>query len=209
MLYVVHWIAPAADETIPGMTAAGEGSVSRAVAHNVRANRVARGWSLDALSARSGVSKGVLVALEQGRSNPNLTTLVRVADCFGLPITSLVEVGDTPVVRVVPPEKRLDLWRGPEGGRGTLLASTDPPHAIELWRWEIRPGELRESAAHAAGVRELINVESGLLHLRVDTDVFQVPAGTCAVLPGDREHSYAAGDDEPVRFVLAVLVPPA
>lgn len=35
-----------------------------AIARNVRAARGSRGWSLDALAARSGVSKGVLVTLE-------------------------------------------------------------------------------------------------------------------------------------------------
>ncbi|HXP54987.1 MAG TPA: helix-turn-helix transcriptional regulator, partial [Streptosporangiaceae bacterium] len=33
----------------------------------MQALRADRGWSLDQLAARSGVSKGVLVALEQGR----------------------------------------------------------------------------------------------------------------------------------------------
>ncbi len=185
------------------------GDISRAVALNVRANRTERGWSLDALAARAGVSKGVLVALEQGRGNPNLGTLVRVADSFGLPITSLVEIGETPLVRVVPPERHLSLWKGASGGRGTLLASTEPPYAVELWRWEMRPGEVRESAAHGSGVREMVHVESGTVVVTVDGDDHRVTAGSTAVLPGDRPHGYAPEGTEPARFTLAVLVPPA
>jgi transcriptional regulator with XRE-family HTH domain len=183
--------------------------VPMAVAHNVRSHRAARGWSLDTLAARSGVSKGVLVALERGSGNPNLGTLIRVAESLGLPITALVEGGDAPAVRVVPADRQLRLWEGPAGGTGTLLASTDPPHAIELWRWDLRPGEVRESSAHATGVRELINVESGVLRITVDDDVHRVPAGSSAVMPGDRRHSYAAEGSRAARFVLAVLVPPA
>lgn len=182
--------------------------VARAVAVNVRASRAARGWSLEALAARSGVSKGVLVALEQGRGNPSLGTLVRVADCFGLPITGLVEGAEASLVRVVPPEQRLDLWKGAFGGSGTLLASTDPPYAMELWRWEMHPGEVRDSSAHAAGVRELLHVESGALVVTVDGDSYGVTAGSSAVLPGDHPHSYAVDGTGNALFTLAVLVPP-
>jgi ribosome-binding protein aMBF1 (putative translation factor) len=42
----------------------GQAAVSRAIATNVRAARSARGWSLEALAARSGLSKGALVGVE-------------------------------------------------------------------------------------------------------------------------------------------------
>jgi len=53
------------------------------VARNVRSARAAAGLSLDALAGRAEVSKGALVALEGARGNPNLTTLVRLADALG------------------------------------------------------------------------------------------------------------------------------
>src|SRR5260370_6464081 len=62
--------------------------ITAAVARTLQALRADRGWSLDQLAARSGVSKGVLVALEQGRSNPNLATLARIGDAFGVPVTA-------------------------------------------------------------------------------------------------------------------------
>ncbi|MGH3382731.1 MAG: hypothetical protein ACRDP6_49190 [Actinoallomurus sp.] len=53
------------------------------------------------------------------------------------------------------------LWQGPSGGTGTLLAGSDPRPSVELWRWELRPGERRDSEAHTSGTREIITVESG------------------------------------------------
>jgi ribosome-binding protein aMBF1 (putative translation factor) len=56
------------------------------IARVLQSFRSERGWSLDQLVLRSGVSKGVLVALEQGRSNPNLATLgVRTVALGGAP----------------------------------------------------------------------------------------------------------------------------
>ena len=109
------------------------------IARILQSLRSERGWSLDQLVLRSGVSKGVLVALEQGRSNPNLATLARIADAFGVPVTHLLDVSDEPVVRITGPDQARTLWRGEEGGTGTILAATEPPWASELWRWAVRP----------------------------------------------------------------------
>src|SRR5713101_8804956 len=99
-------------------------SITSVLARAVPGLRADRGWSLDHLAVRSGVSKGVLVALEQGRSNPNLATLARIGDAFGVPVTRLVEVSDEPAVRVTGPETARVLWRGEAGGTGTIIAAT-------------------------------------------------------------------------------------
>src|SRR3979411_2163490 len=101
--------------------------LTTAVARTLQALRAERGWSLDQLASRSGVSKGVLVALEQGRSNPNLATLARIGDAFGVPVPRLVDVSDEPTVRITGPETARVLWRGEAGGTGTIIAATEPP----------------------------------------------------------------------------------
>src|SRR5260370_8955478 len=108
--------------------------LSGALARTTQYLRAERGGSLDQLAARSGVSKGVLAALEQSRSNPNLGTLARISDAFGVPVTRLVDVPDEPSVRITGPAESRVLWHGPLGGTGTIIAATDPPSAAELWR---------------------------------------------------------------------------
>jgi len=109
--------------------------LSAALARTLAALRAERGWSLDQLAARSGVSKGVLVSLEQARSNPNLATLTRVGDAFGLPVTRLLDAPPESSVRITRPEDARALWHGASGGTGTIIAATEPPWAAELWRW--------------------------------------------------------------------------
>ena len=121
--------------------------------------RAERGWSLDQLAARSGVSKGVLVALEQARSNPNLATLARISDAFGVPVTYLVDVPAEPSVRVTGPDQARTLWHGPSGGAGTIIAATEAPWAAELWRWTVMPGESLGGDAHAPATREMVWVQ--------------------------------------------------
>jgi transcriptional regulator with XRE-family HTH domain len=181
--------------------------VGEAVARTVRALRGAHGWSLDQLAARSGVSKGVLVALEQARGNPNLGTLTRVSETLGVPLTRLVQVEEEPPIQLFPAGRHVVLWHGASGGTGTLLAGSDPRPSIELWRWELRPGERRESEAHTSGTREIIAVESGVVCLHAGDSRTEVPAGDAAVFHGDRPHAYGNEGEENARFVLAVMDP--
>ena len=183
--------------------------ITVALAGTLQLLRAERGWSLDQLVARSGVSKGVLVALEQGRSNPNLVTLARLSDAFGVPVTRLVEVADEPGVQITGAAGSRVLWRGPAGGTGTIIAATDPPWAAELWRWTVQPGEGWGGDAHTPATRELAWVESGTLTLTVATAVYQVTAGQCARFSGGLPHSYRNDGEEPAVLTMIVVVPPA
>src|SRR5271154_1219872 len=129
--------------------------ITAAVARTLQALRADRGWSLDQLAARSGVSKGVLVALEQGRANPNLATLARISDAFGVPVTRLGDVPDQPSVRITGPAEARVLRHRPCGGTGTIIAATEPPCAAELWRFTLLPGEQFGGDAHAPATREM------------------------------------------------------
>ncbi len=183
--------------------------ITVAVARTLQALRAERGWSLDQLAARSGVSKGVLVALEQGRSNPNLATLARISDAFGVPVTRLVEITGETGVRITGTDTAKVLWRGPSGGTGTIIAATDPPWAAELWRWELLPGETFGGDAHAPATREMAWVEAGTLTLTVAGQRHQVGPGQCARFPGGHPHKYANEGAEQVRLTMVVVIPPA
>ena len=183
--------------------------ITIAVARTLQALRADRGWSLDQLAARSGVSKGVLVALEQGRSNPNLATLARIGDAFGVPVTQLVDVGGEPTVRISNPDASRVLWHGPSGGTGTIVGATDPPWAVELWRWDVMPGESFGGDAHAPATREMVWVESGALTLTVAGGRHVVSAGQCARFPASRPHRYDNESDQPARLTMVVVIPPS
>jgi len=180
-----------------------------ALARILQSLRAERGWSLDQLALRSGVSKGVLVALEQGRSNPNLATLARIGDAFGVPVTRLVDVPDEPPVRISGADQARVLWRGSAGGTGTIIGATEPPWAAELWRWSLMPGESFGGDAHAPATREMVWVQEGTLTLTVAGARHQVGPGECARFPAGLPHGYANEGTACVRLTMIVVVPPA
>ena len=129
--------------------------ITVALAGTMQLLRAERGWSLDQLAARSGVSKGVLVALEQGRSNPNLATLARLSDAFGVPVTRLVEIADQPGVQITGPDPAGCCGAARRAGPAPSSRPPTPPWAAELWRWTVQPGEGWGGDAHTPATREL------------------------------------------------------
>jgi len=180
-----------------------------ALARTVAGLRAERGWSLDHLAGRSGVSKGVLVSLEQGRANPNLATLARIGDAFGVPVTRLLEGADESVVRLSSASDARVLWRGSAGGTGTIIAATPPPWAAELWQWQLEPGEEFGGDAHAPGTRELAWVQLGELAITVAGRQYRLGPGECARFPGDLHHRYANEGSGPITMTMVVVIPPA
>jgi quercetin dioxygenase-like cupin family protein len=159
-------------------------AVADAVARNTRRLRTERGWSLDQLASRSGVSKGMLVHVEGARTNPSLGTMCK-------------------------PAETARLWSGLEGSFGDLLVGSDERDHTELWRWTLAAGDRHASEAHVEGTREALHVVDGTLTLEVDGVAHTVPAGGAALFHADRPHAYRNDRRRPVRFVMVVLQPDA
>jgi len=179
--------------------------VTAAVGRNVRGQRGRLGWTLEELAGRSGVSKGMLIQVEQARTNPSVATLCRLATALGTSVAELVEAVEAPATRVVRADEGVVLWRGRHGGRGTLMVGTAPPDQVELWDARLEPGDAHVTEAHAAGTRELLLVVEGELTLEVGERGFTVGAGDAVTFPGDQPHAYRNHGDRPARVAMSVV----
>ncbi|MFJ6215610.1 helix-turn-helix domain-containing protein [Streptomyces sp. NPDC092296] len=182
--------------------------VSQALARNLKRLRADRGHTLDALAARSGVSRGMIVQIEQARTNPSVGTVVRLADALGVSIARLLDYAEGTAVRLVPAEQAVQLWTTPAGSTGTLLAGVEAPGPLELWSWRIEPGEGYASDRHPPGTVELVRVDEGELTLTVDGQDHTVPTGTTASFDAALPHGYRNTADRPLRLTMVVSVPP-
>jgi transcriptional regulator with XRE-family HTH domain len=177
------------------------------VARNVRSGRVAAGLSLDALAARAEVSKGALVALEGARGNPNLTTLVRLADALGRSVSSLMEDAREEPVLVVEADEIAPLWTGPSGGTARLLLTNPRPTPVEIWRWHLHPGERFDSQAHQSGVTETLTVIRGQMLLALDDTAHLLRAGSTTTFAADVPHAYEGTGRGPCQLIMTVHIP--
>lgn len=135
----------------------------RTVAHNVRVARVRAGLSLDELSRRAQVSKGALVGLEKAQGNPNLTTLVRLADTLGISVSALMQGAPEGRVRVTTIDDVAPLWTGEHGSEARLIDLA----VFADTGWEPRPVYAHlawlRAHAHAHGI-PVRTVSAGNIH---------------------------------------------
>ncbi|MGJ0479838.1 XRE family transcriptional regulator [Pantoea agglomerans] len=179
-------------------------SVNQAVSDSIKSWRKSQKLSLDELSRRAGVSKGMLVEIEKGAANPSIAILCKVAAALGVSVADIVNVSHAPDAWLIETSEMPVLWQGEQGGSAQLLAGTRGPDMIELWRWQMFPGELFDSIGHSSGTLELLHVEQGTLALTVGEQTLVVQQGCAAVARTDMPHAYASADDQPVIFTMTV-----
>jgi mannose-6-phosphate isomerase-like protein (cupin superfamily) len=80
---------------------------------------------------------------------------------------------------------------------------------VELWHWEVRPGESFGGDAHAPATREMVWVTGGTLTLTVAGQEHRVGPDECARFSGGLPHKYANHGEVPAQLTMIVVVPPA
>ncbi|MFF2655648.1 helix-turn-helix domain-containing protein [Streptomyces sp. NPDC058045] len=182
--------------------------LTQSLARNLKRWRGERGFTLDTLAARAGVSRGMIIQIEQARTNPSVGTTVKIADALGVSIATLLDHEQGAEVRLVPPEQAVRMWSTEAGSRTTLLVGTEQRGPLELWSWLLMPGEGSASDPHPPGTVELLHVEEGTLTLEVDGAVHTLPAGTSAAFDARVPHAYRNDGTTPARMTMAVSIPP-
>ena len=180
-----------------------------ALARNLRRLRGERGLTLDDLAKRAGVSRSMLIQIEQRRVNPTLATLVRLAQALDVGLAELVELGSRRRVQVIPGDDVAELWSSPAGGSGRLLVGSDQLDHIELWDWRLEPGDVHEAEAHLPGTVEILHVLDGHLVLSVGGESHAAAAGESVIFAADADHSYGNSGSRPLRALMIVITPPA
>ena len=86
-----------------------------ALAHRIRKEREARGWSLAELAGRSGLSKAMLSNVERAAASPTAGTLVRIASAFGLTLSGLIARAEQDGGQLLRAADQ-PTWRDPDTG---------------------------------------------------------------------------------------------
>jgi transcriptional regulator with XRE-family HTH domain len=63
-----------------------------AFGHEVRRRRLELGWTLDDLAEAAGLPPNFIGGVENGRRNPSLTTMARIAKGLGVHLTDLLGI---------------------------------------------------------------------------------------------------------------------
>ncbi len=146
----------------------------------LRAARLARGLTLEAVGAAAGISQGFVSKLERDQVSPSVASLVAICEAVGLKVGELFEPPPSQIVRA---GEGAPINFGGEGAEEFLLTpgtQTD----VEVIRSIIDPGG-------TAG--------DDLYSLDCDVEFVYVLRGRLTIILGDDEHELAAGDSMTFR----------
>ncbi|PJJ77940.1 XRE family transcriptional regulator [Sediminihabitans luteus] len=169
------------------------------VRHRIRALRVARGWSLDALAARCDLSPSTLSRIETGHRRIALDQLVPLARALGTTLDQLVEAADDAVV--IRPHRHeargTTVWtlaseQGPWGLTVARMRITAPPPPAGSAGLGVHPG------------RDWFTVLSGTAVLRLGDRTLVVEEGSSAEFSTMTPHAFGAlGDPVEILVILS------
>src|SRR5688500_16533225 len=97
----------------------GGSDVNRRIASRIRELRATRGDSLDALAAKSGVSRSMISLIERGESSPTAVVLEKLAGGLGVTLASLFDAPAAAAHAPSGPVARRDdqpQWQDPASG---------------------------------------------------------------------------------------------
>ncbi|MCM2577397.1 helix-turn-helix domain-containing protein [Streptomyces meridianus] len=182
--------------------------LTKALARNVKHWRTERAFTLEALAARAGVSRGMIIQIEQARTNPSVGTTVKIADALGVSITTLLDYEQGSAVRIVPADRTVRMWSTEAGSSTSLLVGAENPGPLEMWSWRLMPGEGSTSDPHPSGTHEMLHVTAGDITLAVGGEEYRLAAGTSATFEANLPHGYRNDGRVPAEMIMTVAIPP-
>ena len=153
------------------------------------------------------MSRRLLTQIESGSANPSLSTLLAIANGFGVDVTHLLSNTSGTVEAVLQPDNATAtvLWSTDSGSRAQLLVGMGP---LEMWSWRLEGGDSRRSVAHAGNSLEAIIVTAGSVEIVIDGfDATTVSAGQSMIFAANTAHEYRNVTDRTAEFHLAVFDP--
>ena len=168
----------------------GAAELTRRLADNIRSLRKIRGYSLDDMARRSGVSRASLSQVETAKTNPTIAILWKIAAGLEVPFSTLLGEDKAERVSVL---RRSDqrVLRSADGHfESRPLTSAGVLTGVEVYELRLAPHTTHGSDAHAAGTSESVTVLVGNLRLRVGDEVHDLAAGDAACFAADVSHSY-------------------
>jgi len=158
--------------------------VNQRIAARLKELRAAQAFSLEALAAKSRVSRSMISLIERGESSPTAVVLEKLAAGLNVTLASLFDTPDAAGQRPGSPIARREeqlQWRDPASGY--LRRNVSPPGVPQ-------PMQITEVHFPAGG---RVAYEAGARDVPVHQQVW-VLEGEIDITVGEQRHSLRAGD---------------
>ena len=184
-----------------------ESDLERRILTRLAQLRADRGWSLETLAARSGVSRATLSRLERAEVSPTAAVLGRLCTVYGWTLSRLMAEAETHAPSLVKKREQL-AWTDPESGYRRRAVS---PPAADL-RGELVEVQIPASATVAFDTSPIPGLEhhlwmlDGALKIEVNGSVSRLRAGDALRYILNGSSRFVAGTGG-ARYLIALVRP--
>jgi transcriptional regulator with XRE-family HTH domain len=186
--------------------------INTLIAGRVRELRDARGFSLDALAERSGVSRSNISLIERGQSSPTAVVLDKLATGLGVTVASLFEASAEPVAEPLPMARVAEqpVWTDPASGY--MRRNVSPPGVgspIQLVDVIFPAGQrvAYETAAREVETHQQVWMIDGAMEMTVGSTTWRLETGDCLAMRLDATIVYRNPTRKPARYLVALVAP--
>lgn len=180
--------------------------INARIAGRVRALRTDLGLSLDALSAKSAVSRSMISLVERGESSPTAVVLEKIATGLGVALAALFDDAGAPRN---PVSRRADRtpWRDPQSGY--VRRNISPPNfpspiqIVEV----VLPGGARvayETGARDPRIHQQIWVQQGSIEVTVGSVTHRLAEDDCFAMQIDAPTTFRNRTRKPARYLVVI-----
>ena len=174
--------------------------------------RTERGYSLDALAARSGVSRSAISTIERCATSPTAVVLEKLAGGLDVPLASLFDVPPlrepaSPVARRAAQPR----WRDPQSRY--VRRNVSPSH----WPSPIQIVEVAfpagatvsyETADREVEIHQQVWVLSGQIEVTVGIETHRLATGDCLAMRLDQPTAFRNRTARSARYAVVIVAEP-
>lgn len=185
-------------------------NVNQRIAGQLRRLRSAAGLSLDALAAKTGVSRSMLSLIERAECSPTAVILERLAVGLNVTLATLFELDAESQVPKEPIQRRAcqTEWRDPE--TGYVRRNLSPPHVpqpLQLVEIEFPPKArvVFESHGRDVAIYQQFVMLEGTIEITCDNQCHRLKAGDCLAMKITGTNVFENLSRKPARYLVASM----
>lgn len=180
--------------------------ISRNIATQLKALRLARAMTIEDLADLSGVSRAMISRIERAQASPTAALLARLCSALGLSLSAFFEETETAGAPLARRETQA-LWRDPQ--TGYRRRSVSPPGTgarVDVVEVEFPPGATVRFAAQPASRNQWQHVWlfEGEMELAVDEETYRLHPGDCLHMNIGDVHSFHNPTAMPARYAVII-----
>lgn len=187
--------------------------LNQRIAERVRELRAAKGLSLEALAAHSGVSRSMISLIERGESSPTAVVLEKLATALGVMLASLFDTPAAAQAPASPVARRANQVQWQDPASGYLRRNISPPgvpQPMQIVEVHFPPGGrvAFETGARDLRVHQQVWVLEGAIDITVGDARHALREGDCLAMQLDRPTMFHNPTRKPARYAVVIASEP-